>query len=106
MGSLEANHASFEELGTIAAGISVDSVPCKNAWAKSIKIEHTRLLSDFWPHGGLALSLGVFLEENGVAGRANIVLDGDGIIIFYKTYPIHELPDIDEVVAFLRSRQA
>jgi peroxiredoxin len=98
MSSLEANHAAFEELGTVAAGISIDSVPCKNAWAKSLGIEHTRLLSDFWPHGGLAGSMGVFLEKDGVSKRANIVLDGEGTIIFIKTYPIHELPDIEEVI--------
>ena len=105
MGSLEANHAAFEELGTVAAGISVDSVPCKDAWAKSIGIEHTRLLSDFWPHGGLAKTMGVFLEAGGVAGRANIVLDGEGTIIFFKSYPIHELPDIEEVINFLRNKK-
>jgi peroxiredoxin len=103
MSSLEANHAAFEELGTVAAGISVDSVPSKYAWAESLGIEHTRLLSDFWPHGGLAGTMGVFLEDGGVAGRANIVLDGNGIIIFFKSYPIHELPDIEEVIDFLRS---
>jgi len=103
MSSLEANHAAFEKLGTIAAGISVDSVPCKDAWAKSLDIEHTRLLSDFWPHGGLASAMGVFLEAGGVAGRANIVVDGKRKIIFFKTYPIHELPDIEEVMNFLRS---
>ena len=104
MNSLEANHAAFEQSGTIAAGISVDSVPCKDAWAKSLGLEHTRLLSDFWPHGGLAMTMGVFLDEHGVSGRANMVLDGEGTIIFFKTYPIHELPDIEEVVAFVQSK--
>jgi peroxiredoxin len=42
--------------------------------------------------------MGVFLEKDGVSKRANIVLDGEGTIIFIKTYPIHELPDIEEVI--------
>ena len=103
MSSLEANYAAFEDLGMVAAGISVDSVPCKYAWAESLGIEHIRLLSDFWPHGDLARTLGVFLEDGGVSGRAIIVIDGNGIIIFFKTYPIYELPDIEEVIDFLRS---
>jgi len=36
MKSLEANKKSFDILNTIAVGLSVDSVPTKKAWAKSL----------------------------------------------------------------------
>ena len=51
MRALEENHLRFDELNTIAFGVGVDSVPSNKAWAKSMEIKNTRLLSDFWPHG-------------------------------------------------------
>ncbi|MDI6743612.1 MAG: redoxin domain-containing protein, partial [Smithella sp.] len=57
MQSLEKNNKVFDKLHTTAVGLSVDSIPSKAAWAKAIKIKNTRLLADFWPHGGVAKSL-------------------------------------------------
>src|SRR5512136_1784953 len=56
MQALEKNMKVFEKAGTVAVGLSVDSVPCKAAWAKSLKVKKTRLLADFWPHGKAAAS--------------------------------------------------
>ncbi|MCJ7444608.1 MAG: redoxin domain-containing protein [Methanotrichaceae archaeon] len=50
MKSLEDNRSTFESLNTIAVGISVDSIPCKKAWAESLAIMKTSILADFWPH--------------------------------------------------------
>jgi len=52
MKSLEDNREVLEALGCMPVGISVDSRPCKRAWAESLSITHTRLLCDFWPQGG------------------------------------------------------
>ncbi|HMK16201.1 MAG TPA: redoxin domain-containing protein, partial [Methanomicrobiales archaeon] len=54
MQSLEENRVALAALDTTAVGISVDSVPCKKAWAQSLGIGNTRLLCDFWPHGKVA----------------------------------------------------
>ncbi len=101
MKSLEENKEKFDELNTVAVGISVDSVPCKNAWAKELKIAETQLLSDFWPHGEVAKAYGM-LREEGFSERANIVLDEEGKVIFIKTYDIPQLPDINEIIDFLK----
>ena len=101
--SLEKNKKIFDKLNTIAVGLSVDSVPCKAAWAKAIKIKHTKLLSDFWPHGHVAKSLGLFREPDGISQRANVILDESGKVCFVKVYPISELPDINEIIAFLKN---
>jgi peroxiredoxin len=98
MQSLEQNRNDFDKKNTIAVGISVDSVPCKKAWADSLKIEHTRLLSDFWPHGGLAARLGIFRDKDGISERAKIILDEQGKVLFLKVYPISQLPDIEEIL--------
>jgi peroxiredoxin len=103
MQSLERNKKVFDKLNTIAVGLSVDSSPCKAAWAKAIKIKHTKLLSDFWPHGNVARSLGLFREKDGISQRANVILDESGKVCFVKVYPLSELPDIDEIISFLKN---
>ncbi len=101
MEGLEEKRDVFTRLNTIAFGVSVDSVPCKKAWAKSLNIEHTRLLCDFWKHGEVASLYGIFIEEKGFSSRANIIIDEDHKVVFVKIYPISELPDIEEIVAEL-----
>ncbi|PKN96217.1 MAG: peroxiredoxin [Chloroflexi bacterium HGW-Chloroflexi-5] len=102
MQSLEANCEAFRSLNTVPLGLSVDSVPCKKAWAESLGIEKVDLLADFWPHGGIASKLGIFIDKFGFSERANIILDKQRMAIFVKVYPIRELPDINEVLDFLR----
>jgi peroxiredoxin len=101
MQSLEKSKKAMDKLNTVAVGLSVDSVPCKAAWAKSLKIKNTRLLADFWPHGGLAKSLGIFRVE-GFSERANIILDEAGKVMYVKIYPIRQLPDIGEILTALK----
>ena len=103
MQSLEKNKKIFDKLNTIAVGLSVDSSPSKAAWAKAIKVKQTKLLADFWPHGNVAKSLGLFREQNGFSQRANVILDETGKVCFVKVYPIAELPDIKEIIAFLKN---
>mgnify|MGYP001583804200 CR=1 FL=1 len=102
MQDLEKNTDWFEKSNAVAVGISIDSVPCKKAWADSLGIQRTRLLSDFWPHGEVAKSLGVFRGENGFSERCNIVVDEKGKISFVKVYPIKQLPDIKEILDIIK----
>jgi peroxiredoxin len=102
MQSLEANKDVFESLNTVAVGVSVDTIPSKRAWAKELGITSTRLLADFWPHGHVAKLYGIFRENDGISERANIILDETGKVIFFKIYEISQLPDIQEVISFLR----
>ncbi|MDP8314763.1 MAG: redoxin domain-containing protein [Candidatus Celaenobacter antarcticus] len=103
MKSLEANKKVFDELNTVAVGFSVDTVPCKHAWAKDLKVWNTSLLCDFWPHGQVAEKYGMFRKEQGFTERANIIIDEKGIVIFIKVYEIPTLPDIQEIIEFLES---
>ena len=104
MKSLEANYERFEKLNTIALGLSVDAVPSKKAWAKELAIDKTRLLSDFWPHGEVAKLYGIFREKDGFSERANIIVDENLKVIFAKTYPISQVPDIEEVIKSLAGK--
>lgn len=102
MVSLEENRAVLSSLNCVPVGISVDSVPCKRAWAENLKITHTPLLCDFWPHGAIAQKYGLFRGENGFAERANVIVDGNRKVVFVKVYPLHSVPDIKEVIGFLQ----
>jgi alkyl hydroperoxide reductase subunit AhpC len=102
MQSLEANKGTFDSLNTVALGMSVDSVPCKKAWADSIGVAKTPLLSDFWPHGEVAESYGLFLDDRGISNRANVIIDENKKVVFVKVYDIPQLPDINEIIDFIK----
>ncbi len=101
MKALEKNKRSLDKLNTVAVGLSVDSVPCKAAWAKSLKIKKTKILADFWPHGGVAKSMGL-LRAEGFSERANVIVNETGKVIFVKVYPIKQLPDMGEILNVLK----
>jgi peroxiredoxin len=103
MKRLDNNYERFQELNTIPLGIGVDSSPSNKAWAESMGIKHLHILSDFWPHGAVARSYGLFREEDGFSERANVVIDESGKAVFVKIYPTSDLPDLEEVMAFLKS---
>ncbi len=103
MRTLEVKAASLAKLNTRALGISVDSPASKKAWAGSLGIERTALLADFWPHGEVAKRYALFREKDGISGRANIIVDEEGRIELVKAYRISEVPDIEEIIRFLRA---
>ncbi|MCX5834499.1 MAG: redoxin domain-containing protein [Deltaproteobacteria bacterium] len=102
MQDLEKNIDRFEKSNAMAVGMSIDSVPCKKAWADSLGIKRTRLLADFWPHGEVAKSFGVFREQNGFSERCNILIDEKGKILFVKVYPIKQVPDIKDILDIIK----
>jgi peroxiredoxin len=59
--------------------ISVDSVFSHKVWAQREGFEFP-LLSDFWPHGGVARSYGVLDENKGVALRGTFLVDVEGVV--------------------------
>lgn len=99
---MEKNMQVLDELDTVPVGISVDPVPSKSAWAGDLKLARLRLLSDFWPHGKIAKDLGLFRENDGFSERANVLVNEQGIVVFVKTYPIGQVPDLQEVLDFIR----
>jgi peroxiredoxin len=101
MKSLEKNKDAFESTDVVAVGVSVDTVPSKKAWAQSLGIEKTRLLSDFWPHGKVAKAYGIFRKDDGISERANVIVDEKGIVALFKVYRLGELPNIVEILDFL-----
>lgn len=102
MRTLEIKAADFEKLNAVALGLSVDAGPAKKAWAEQMGVAKTHLLADFWPHGGVTKQYGLFIEDKGISGRANILVDEQGKIEWIKVYEIPELPDVEEVFRHLK----
>lgn len=99
MRSLERKYDEIKEKGVdLVLGISVDSQPSKAVWAKALGIENVRIVSDFEPKGEMSKAYGVYLEDMGTSGRANILIGEDGKIAWSKEYDIPELPCVSEVI--------
>ena len=96
MQSYETDREWLEQHDTHVLGISVDAVPSKVEWAKSLGGISYDLLSDFHPHGAVAEAYGV-AREDGISERAIFVVDKSGRIAFAKVYAIPTLPDNAEV---------
>ena len=95
MSSYERDLSWFEEHDTHVLSISVDSVPCKVEWAKSLGGISYDLLSDFFPHGSVAQLYGV-ARPDGLSERAIFLVDKQGLIAFARVYDIPTLPDKGE----------
>ena len=75
--------------------ISVDSTFVLRTWADRDSFDFS-LLSDFWPHGGIAKLYGVFDEDKGVATRGTFIIDKAGVIRWKVVNPIPQARDIAE----------
>ncbi len=98
---LELEHKRFEELGVQVLGISVDSVPAKEAWAQAIGVRSFPMLADF-PGGDVARRYGL-LRPEGFSERAVVVVDREGIVRFVKIYPLREVPRPEELWPILEA---
>jgi peroxiredoxin (alkyl hydroperoxide reductase subunit C) len=96
MRNYEADQTWFSEHDAHVLGLSVDSVPAKTEWAKTLNGITYDLLSDFHPHGGVAQAYGV-QRDDGISERAVFVVDKAGQVVFAKVYDIPTLPDNIEV---------
>jgi glutaredoxin len=88
-------------LNTQVLGISVDHVPCLQAWADHLGGINYPLLSDFWPHGEVSRCYDVFRSE-GKSERAIFVIDTKGIIRYIDVHDIDQQPNNEELRAVIR----
>jgi arsenate reductase-like glutaredoxin family protein len=102
MPSYELDLFKFEGYNTQVLGISVDHIPCLQAWAESLGGISYPLLSDFWPHGAVAEKYGVLLREAGKSERALFVVDKEGIVQYVDIHDIDDQPDNEEIFKRLR----
>jgi mycoredoxin-dependent peroxiredoxin len=75
--------------------VSVDSTYVLRKWADAENFGFA-LLSDFWPHGGVASLYGVFDTDRGLARRGTFVIDKSGVVRWKVINPILEAREITE----------
>jgi len=73
--------ADYDNKGVQVLGVSVDTPFSLKAWAEKEGYQFP-LLSDFWPHGDVARSYGVFNEAAGLAVRGTFLIDTGGVVRF------------------------
>ncbi|MGW3963873.1 peroxiredoxin [Amycolatopsis sp. NPDC005003] len=73
--------ADYDNKGVQVLGVSVDTPFSLKAWAEKEGYQFP-LLSDFWPHGEVARSYGVFNEDAGLAVRGTFLIDTAGVVRF------------------------
>ncbi len=73
-------------------GISIDHTYATAAWANTLGGISFPLLSDFWPHGEVAQTYGIFRRE-GMAERALLIVDRNGKLRYIDVHEISEHPD-------------
>jgi peroxiredoxin len=86
--------ATYEDETVQVLGVSVDSPFALKAWANQEGYQFP-LLSDFWPHGAVAQSYGVFNSAAGMALRGTFLIDTAGVVRFAEVNAPGEARDQD-----------
>ena len=82
--------------------VSVDSGFVLRTWAERDHFNFA-MLSDFWPHGAVAKSYGVFDEDKGIATRGTFIIDKSGVVRWKVVNPIPQARDIADYQKALAS---
>jgi peroxiredoxin len=79
----------------------VDNVHSLDGWCATIGGLSYPVLSDFWPHGLVAIKYGV-LRQEGITERAVFVVDKEGKIRYIDIHDINEEPPMEPVLEALK----
>jgi peroxiredoxin len=69
--------------------VSCDPMYSLRAWAEAQEFGFA-MLSDFWPHGAVASSYGIFDADHGYAARGTFVIDREGVV---RWSVVNAMPD-------------
>ncbi|MHB8909431.1 MAG: peroxiredoxin [Syntrophales bacterium] len=94
----------FDKHDAILLGITVDNIPTLYAWTKQMCNPNEKIwfpvLSDFYPHGGVAAKYGV-LRSDGVTERALFVINKKGVITYIDVHDINQRPPLEDLAKAL-----
>ena len=102
----ELQERQLEVLGDQVAllAVSTDPIYALRAFADQHGFTFP-MLSDFWPHGAVASTYGVFSEEVGIALRGSFLVDIDGVLRWSLVHGIPEARDVDEYIRAIEALQ-
>ncbi|HEU4361978.1 MAG TPA: peroxiredoxin [Mycobacterium sp.] len=72
---------SYQNDDSVTLAVSVGPPPTHKIWAADSGFLFP-VLSDFWPHGAVSQSYGVFNDGTGFPNRGTFVIDRSGVIRF------------------------
>lgn len=87
---------SFQNDDVATLAVSVDSAAVHAAFAQQEGLDFP-LLADFWPHGDVARTYGVFDENKGLAVRGTFVIDMQGVVRYTD---VNAIPDVRDANAW------
>jgi mycoredoxin-dependent peroxiredoxin len=73
------NENDFIDADTVVVSVSCDSRYTLQNFVDAENFNHI-FLSDFWPHGEVSKTYGVFNDERGMAIRGTFILDREGVV--------------------------
>ena len=88
--------SSFQNENVELVAISCDPMYANKVFAEQESYKF-QVLSDFWPHGAVAKSYGVFEESRGCATRGTFIVDKDGNL---KWQVVNTIGEARNVVAY------
>jgi mycoredoxin-dependent peroxiredoxin len=88
--------ASFQTDDVEVLAVSCDRMYSLRAYAEHEGLSFP-LLSDFWPHGAVATTYGVFDAERGVSERGTFVVDREGLLRWQVISPQGRARDVDDL---------
>ena len=94
--------ADFTDTGAVVLAVSCDPMYSLRAFADREGLDFS-LLSDFWPHGEVSTSYGVFNERRGCSGRATFIVDRGGALRWKVENELPRARDVDDYPKVLGS---
>jgi len=105
LAGLDEHVDTFAGAATEVLAISCDPVHSLRAWAEQEGFG-MRLLSDFWPHGQVATSYGVFDDDAGHPVRGSVLVDAAGQVAWTTLSPPGRARSLTEHVEAVRTLAA
>jgi peroxiredoxin len=93
MGALRDSFPEVARPDVELMAVSADTAFALRTWADDQDFSFA-LLSDFWPHGAVARSYGVFDENMGAARRGTFIMDKAGVVRWKVVNPIPQARDV------------
>jgi peroxiredoxin len=90
----------FRRVGARLVAVSCDAMFTLRAFADAEGLDFD-LLTDHWPHGGIAERYGVFDDQAGCSLRGTFVIDAEGVVCWSVVNGIGEPREIADLVAGL-----
>ncbi|WP_168198701.1 redoxin domain-containing protein [Nesterenkonia sp. NBAIMH1] len=107
LSELSGRWSEVRALDALVLAVSCDAVHTLRAFAEELGApDGLELLSDFWPHGGIARRFAAFSETNGAPRRTSFILDSTLTVQHVIESGPAEARSLDETLSLLSGLQS